>query len=276
MKKIILKFKMRQVIVFMSILSIVFTCIIAGIGITTSRKINDNVQWIYNYYGWGNLVDNMIINLKDMQINRLEAIQKYSNESLNKLEKLNDEFITNYYEYNDPEDGEQGEKETEFLNNTYVAYEEYYQVNLDIINQIKNSEKVDNNLVNRSVELEKIMMDNLNGLEEYLVSWAELDKNDTIIFDISIDWPYESENDYYKVLDLYQYQENFNYYEKTDTGYNKVSISEISYPSKVASGIYIESDDADTYLGSECDSYKQTYGSNSCLKFHIKLNVIQK
>ena len=48
MKKIILKFKMRQVIVFMSILSIVFTCIIAGIGITTSRKINDNVQWIYN------------------------------------------------------------------------------------------------------------------------------------------------------------------------------------------------------------------------------------
>ena len=98
MKKIILKFKMRQVIVFMSILSIVFTCIIAGIGITTSRKINDNVQWIYNYYAWGNLVDNMILNLKDMQINRLEAIQKYSNESLNKLEKLNDEFITNYYE----------------------------------------------------------------------------------------------------------------------------------------------------------------------------------
>ena len=179
MKKIILKFKMRQVIVFMSILSIVFTCIIAGIGITTSRKINDNVQWIYNYYGWGNLVDNMILNLKDMQINRLEAIKEYSNESLNKLEKLNDEFITNYYEYNDPEDGEQGEKETEFLNNTYVAYEEYYQVNLDIINQIKNSEKVDNNLVNRSVELEKIMMDNLNGLEEYLVSWAELDKNDS-------------------------------------------------------------------------------------------------
>ena len=107
-------------------------------------------------------------------------------------------------------------------------------------------------------------------------SKTELDKNDTIVFDISIDWPYESENDYYKVLDLYQYQENFNYYEKTDTGYNKVSISEISYPSKVASGIYIESDDADTYLGSECDSYKQTYGSNSCLKFHIKLNVIQK
>ena len=107
-------------------------------------------------------------------------------------------------------------------------------------------------------------------------SKTEFDKNDTIIFDISIDWPYESENDYYKVLDLYQYQENFNYYEKTDTGYNKVSISEISYPSKVASGIYIESDDADTYLGSECDSYKQTYGSNSCLKFHIKLNVIQK
>ena len=52
-------------------------------------------------------------------------------------------------------------------------------MNLDIINQIKNSEKVDNNLVNRSVELEKIMMDNLNGLEEYLVSWAELDKNDS-------------------------------------------------------------------------------------------------
>ena len=52
-------------------------------------------------------------------------------------------------------------------------------MNLDIINQIKNSEKVDNNLVNRSIELEKIMMDNLNGLEEYLVSWAELDKNDS-------------------------------------------------------------------------------------------------
>lgn len=107
-------------------------------------------------------------------------------------------------------------------------------------------------------------------------SKTELDENDTLVFDIKIDWPYESENSYYKVLDLYQYKENFNYYEKTDSGYSKVTVSEISYPLKVESGIYIESDDADTYFGSECDSYKQSSGSTSCLSFHIKLDVIQK
>lgn len=107
-------------------------------------------------------------------------------------------------------------------------------------------------------------------------SKTELEENDTLVFDVKINWPYESENEYYKVIDLYRYKENFNYYEKTAIGYNKVTISEISYPSRVESGLYIESDDADTYFGSECDSYKQTSGSTSCLSFHIKLDVIQK
>lgn len=105
---------------------------------------------------------------------------------------------------------------------------------------------------------------------------TELDKNDSLTFDVSIDWPYESENDYYKVLDLYKYKENFNYYKKTDLGYSKATINEINYLNEIESGLYIESDDADTYFGSECDSYKQTTGSDSCIQFHIKLNVIQK
>lgn len=107
-------------------------------------------------------------------------------------------------------------------------------------------------------------------------SKTELDENDTLVFDIKIDWPYEAENPYYKVIDLYKYKDNFNYYEKTDLGYSKVTVSDISYPNEVASGLYIESDDADTYFGIECDSYKQITGSDSCLSFHIKLDVIQK
>lgn len=125
-------------------------------------------------------------------------------------------------------------------------------------------------------DLELFLKEKLPFTLEIIPSKKELDKNDTVILDIKLDWPYESLEKYYKVIPLLEYQENFTYYTKTSDIYKPAVINKTSYLDMVSEGLYLESDDADTYFGSKCDEYKTTTGSKSCLNFHIKLTVIQK
>lgn len=104
-----------------------------------------------------------------------------------------------------------------------------------------------------------------------------LEENDTINFNILIEWPYEATNSYYKLNSIYEYDSSYKYYSYNGTSYiEDVNVNSSNFLTKVVNGIYIESDDADSYWGERCKKYKDTSGNEYCYSFHIKLKVIQK
>lgn len=105
---------------------------------------------------------------------------------------------------------------------------------------------------------------------------TELNKGESLNFTVDATWPFESENEYYKLNSLYSYIEGINYYILTDNNYNKINIDSTNFTSNLANGLYVESDDADTYWGEKSVLFKQKYPNMSAMQLKVKLIVTQK
>ena len=104
-----------------------------------------------------------------------------------------------------------------------------------------------------------------------------LDKNDSMDLVITIDWPYEKTDDlareYYKLTNQYNYDDSFTYYKLVNGSYVDAGITSATFPANKLN-LYLEKDDADSYLGYSCKVYKDN-SSERCFKFHLLLTVTQ-
>lgn len=104
-----------------------------------------------------------------------------------------------------------------------------------------------------------------------------LEKNDSINFKILLNWPFESSANYYKLTSIYSYDGNYTYYTYDGVNYNvDTSVDINNFYDKISKGLYLESDDADSYWGENCSKYKDVSGDDHCFSFHLKLKVVQK
>lgn len=100
-----------------------------------------------------------------------------------------------------------------------------------------------------------------------------LSGGDSAEFTLNVKWNFESEDEYYKLNELYEYNNSVLYYNS-----NKVvdeSVNEENFLSKVKNGLYIESDDGDSYWGKKAYRFKQLNPDESCLSMVLKLTVEQ-
>lgn len=104
-----------------------------------------------------------------------------------------------------------------------------------------------------------------------------LDKNDSMDLVITIDWPYEKTDDlareYYKLTNQYKYDDSVIYYKLVNNSYVDAGITSANFNSNKLN-LYLEKDDADSYLGYSCKNYKDST-KQSCFKFHLVLTVTQ-
>lgn len=135
-------------------------------------------------------------------------------------------------------------------------------------------------------ELNDISTDAITYLEDtfpFIVKFGstklDLEKKDSLVFTITIDWPKEKEDDlakdYYMVTKHYTFDPTVTYYRLLDGAYSKVeNITEDDFNINKAN-YFLEKDDADSFFGSSCKKYHDTYGK-SCFSFKLLLKVIQK
>ena len=104
-----------------------------------------------------------------------------------------------------------------------------------------------------------------------------LNKNDSMDLVITIDWPYEKTDDlareYYKLTNQYKYDDSVIYYKLVNNSYVDAGITSDTFNSNKLN-LYLEKDDADSYLGYSCKNYKDST-EQSCFKFHLVLTVTQ-
>ena len=104
-----------------------------------------------------------------------------------------------------------------------------------------------------------------------------LDKNDSMDLVITIDWPYEKTDayarDYYKLTNQYKYDDSVIYYKLVNNSYVDAGITSANFDSNKLN-LYLEKDDADSYLGYSCKTYKDNT-AQSCFNFHLVLTVTQ-
>lgn len=95
-----------------------------------------------------------------------------------------------------------------------------------------------------------------------------------ISFKITLNWDYQA-NTYYKVNNLYTYDSGVYYYTLVDGTYQiDNTVTQDNFLEKVATGIYLEKDDADSFFGYACGKYENETGE-PCLQLKVDLNVTQ-
>lgn len=105
---------------------------------------------------------------------------------------------------------------------------------------------------------------------------TEIDKGDSLPFNVVVNWPFESDVQYYKLNPLYEYIKGINYYQLNGEQYDVVEVNEENFETLVNSGLYVESDDADTYWGERNASYQTEFPDDSAIHLKVKLIVSQR
>jgi hypothetical protein len=99
--------------------------------------------------------------------------------------------------------------------------------------------------------------------------------NEKVNFTVSVTWPFESINSYYRLNSLYPYSATYNYYVYNGNSYIKTIVTESNYTEMLNNGLYVESDDADTYWGEKSVTFKETHPDESAISLKVKLIVSQ-
>lgn len=98
--------------------------------------------------------------------------------------------------------------------------------------------------------------------------------NEMINFKITLNWDYQASN-YYKLNKLYTYDAGVYYYTIVNGTYQvDNTVTAENFEEKVATGLYLEKDDADSYFGYACGKYEEET-KNPCLQMELDLNVTQ-
>ncbi len=105
---------------------------------------------------------------------------------------------------------------------------------------------------------------------------AVINPGNTLVVSIQVNWPYESSEPFFKLNNdfIYDSQLGYEYYRKSGDIYSPVVVSALNFNSLVSTGLYVESDDADSYYGNKCSAVQS--GGESCLKIRLQLEVTQK
>ena len=99
---------------------------------------------------------------------------------------------------------------------------------------------------------------------------------DTATFTITVSWDYESINPYYQLDNYFEYDASFIYYTYNGSSYVvDNSVTNLNIDSKISSGLFIESDDADSYWGEKAATYLTDNPDSSCLTLELNLIVAQ-
>lgn len=99
---------------------------------------------------------------------------------------------------------------------------------------------------------------------------------DTANFIIDIVWDFESLDPYYLLNNYFEYDSSFIYYTKVGETYTiDDTVNSGNIASKIDSGLYIESDDADTFWGQKASAYINANPEENCLKLDMNLLVTQ-
>lgn len=109
---------------------------------------------------------------------------------------------------------------------------------------------------------------------ELITEKDDIGINEMINFKITLNWDYQASN-YYKLNNLYTYDAGVYYYTIIDDTYQvDNTVTEENFKEKVASGLYLEKDDADSFFGYACGKYEEEKKS-PCLQMKLDLNVTQ-
>lgn len=103
------------------------------------------------------------------------------------------------------------------------------------------------------------------------------EKNGRATFDISANWDFEHQSPYYKLNKFNEFNKDTKYYSLNNGVYtldDTVTIE--NYLARLATGLYIDSDEADTYWGHKAAIYKNNNPASPCLILNLKLVVSQK
>ncbi|MEG1900147.1 MAG: hypothetical protein RR161_01185 [Bacilli bacterium] len=101
-------------------------------------------------------------------------------------------------------------------------------------------------------------------------------KGDQIEFTITVSWPFEQTNQYYKLTNDFIYNPKLSYYTLTDTYHLALDITSANINEKIRTGLYIESDDGDSFWGEQAAKYKENNPTLSSLRYHLDLKVSQR
>lgn len=129
--------------------------------------------------------------------------------------------------------------------------------------------------------LQENQTDALNSIKNDYPFKLQLDASSTVIpvrgsanVKIGLNWDYEG-NEYYKLNNLYSYDPGVYYYNLMGNTYQvDNTVTEENFSTKIANGLYLEKDDADSYWGYVCGKYETETGK-SCLHMRLELNVTQ-
>ncbi len=105
---------------------------------------------------------------------------------------------------------------------------------------------------------------------------SDIDKGGELTVKLVVKWDFENAQPYYKLNDLYEYQEGVTYYTLSNGEYTEEEVLGGSFNRLIKSGLYVESDDADTYWGERSVSYKEENPDDSVLHLQVKLVVSQR
>ena len=100
-----------------------------------------------------------------------------------------------------------------------------------------------------------------------------MDKRDTATFNTSVEWEYENNKAYFPVLKPYKYDPSIPYYVKNGNNYSEVNLDENVF-NALRNNLYMNKDDADTYIGEECAKYKKAT-NKACLFYMVELEASQ-
>ena len=127
-----------------------------------------------------------------------------------------------------------------------------------------------------SEDLEESLKNDFPFSIEFDHDKLELDKGDYLNFASYVVWPFESSEPYVKLNSAYTYSEGFTYYTLEDGEYVEAYVYPMNFPSLVETGLYLESDDADSYWGEKSVTYREENPEGKALSLKVKLVVTQK
>ena len=96
---------------------------------------------------------------------------------------------------------------------------------------------------------------------------------DTASFSVYATWPFEASESYILLNHYYEYDSMTEYY---DSSYNlDTTVTADNFSDKLESGLYVESDSADSYWGKKASNFKNDNQDLPCLLLEMKLIVSQ-
>jgi len=103
-----------------------------------------------------------------------------------------------------------------------------------------------------------------------------LDKGDYLNFASNVIWLFEASSEYVKLNSAYEYKDGTTYYTLENGNYVEAYVYPMNFLTLLESGLYVESDEADSYWGEKSVIYRNQNPNKAAVSLKVKLIVTQK